>query len=242
MKPAAIVTATLGGLAVLLGGLLALQFTGVGSGIDGAEPPEPGVSMRPGPEPVAMAAQAGLKPYKEYDAITDRPLFNENREPWVPPPEVAIEDPDENETDVEAVELDVRLTGVIISPAMRIALLSDNKSKQSMAVREGMPLEGPLGEWEVESIAPRRVDFRSSLTAKVAEVELSVNGAALAGGAPAPTRTAVNANTDSSEDISGDLREEQDAESRAEELRRKVAERRAQLRAEAARRAEENNN
>lgn len=241
MKPANAVTIGLGSLAGLFALILAWQLSGVGMGIDPAEPSLE--TAEPLPVAPGVAEVERLASLKEYDLILERPLFNEDRARWVPPPVVPVEGPEGNgKKDIPDVKLDVRLTGVIISPDLKIALLADNTTKQSMSVREGMPLTGPLAAWEVATISPREVAFRSSQNNEEAIVELDVDASSL-GGNRVRAQQAARAAADVSDNASGDdANGREDAESRAEELRRKVAERRAQLRAEAQRRADDNNN
>ncbi|GJM10131.1 MAG: hypothetical protein DHS20C11_24070 [Lysobacteraceae bacterium] len=239
MKPGTLVTLVLGTLAGLFGLVLLWQVSGLGGGI--APPQTVADSPVPPDRPSGLAEVQRLDSMKEYDLITQRPLFNEDRQPWVAPPEV-VDGPGEGgkEPEIPEVKLDVRLTGVIISPQVKIALLADNATKQSMSVREGMPLEGPLAAWQVASISPREVSFRSSQNDSEAVVELDVDASTLGGNRRrAAAARPAGQNADGGQRDTGDA---ESAETRAEELRRKVAERRAQLRAEAQRRADENNN
>jgi hypothetical protein len=162
----------------------------------------------------------------------------------------------------EAVpQLDARLAGVIITPDKRLAMVADNKARKTVVLEEGMALEGDLAAWRLDRIDAREVSFAAD--GETAALELEVNtqglkspagGAAAratpqrlkspAGGAAAratPQRLPVNASAANSADptqaSSAASAAAAQRQQTADEIRRRIAERRAQLRAQRAREA-----
>ncbi|MDX1568910.1 MAG: hypothetical protein R3200_00375 [Xanthomonadales bacterium] len=226
-----------GGCALLV--LVALLLgAGVGTGIEADG--DPSEFERP----VADVDQSGGFRLEEFDeryaVIAEAPLFNEDRLPSRDEPVV-----EESEApgfgEPEPVPLNVVVKGIIITPEVKLAIVTDERSKETQRLKEGMPLEGEMGGWTLAEIEPRKLIFDSASQGR-AEVDLQVHTKALAGGA-APARTnARTANEDASQEPAAENQQgaqPMDAEARAEEIRRRVAERRAQLRAEAERRRQE---
>ena len=150
------------------------------------------------------------------------------------------------ETEVAVVEevpdLEARVAGIIITPDLRLAMIADPRGQDTVVLREGMALEGDLSAWKLEEISPRSVRFATD-SGRSADLELIVETDALSSGAP--SRPPPNARQAAAEPTTDAATEPVDneaqaaARARAEEIRRRVAERRAQLRAEAERRARE---
>jgi len=159
------------GLLLLLA--LALQF-GFGRGYRWDAPDEDAA------QPVVADAidrqPFKLPPSSAYADTLQHPLFNEDRQPTPeftepPPPQPPV------------AQLNVALTGVIITPQVHIALLHDNAKNDQMSIKEGSPLPGDLGGWTLTRVKPRSAMFKEASGDEV-EVELSTAVASQKPGAP----------------------------------------------------------
>ena len=191
-----------------------------------------------------------------YDnAILQNPLFFADRSlPEIIDEEeaarlAAAEQQAEEQQPVTTDELDARLAGIIITPDKRIAMIADNKSKKTLVLREGMALEGEQAGWQLAQISERTVSFAAG--EESTELELQVNTESLRAPA-ANTRTkrrqqASDTASDNQQQNAQEIRNQasnaaSQREQTAAEIRRRIAERRAQLRAERARQAQDGNN
>jgi len=113
-------------------------------------------------------------PLTTFAAIDQRPLFNEDRRPAPVEATAATDAPPQ-------VPLNIQLTGVIVTPDTRIALITDKTRNQPLSLKVGMPLEGDQAAWTLVQINPRSVVFES-INNERSEVELEVAGTV----APAP--------------------------------------------------------
>ncbi len=240
------------GSCTLLGGLIALVQSGVGQGVDSL-PPE----ARQVPDVAVGRGLGDALQQDDYLVVVERPLFNDDRRPAPPPvvtdcePEDARPECDDGTTPlIEVVELDVTVRGIVITPEVKMVTLTDNKTKETMRIKEGMPLDGEYGSWTIASIEPRSVTFADQEGQSV-PLDLEVHTKAMVGGKAPPPRTPVNLSRQAQQAQQAQIidtptekvDDEDDTEAvaraaRAEEIRRRVAERRAQLRQEAARRRE----
>jgi general secretion pathway protein N len=215
----------LAGCAGLLGVLVLAQMAGLGSGYSlpsdvDAQPLASEVDLHEVLPP--------LPPFEHFAAIRDRPLFNPDRRPDL---EVVVDTDNGEESGQEEPPppLDVAITGIIITPELRIAMVRPRGSSESVVLREGMPLPGELGAWTLSRVLPRRVLFDGGAGTAPAEIELTVDktvrsapAAPVAGEAPAVV-------------AAGEEAQPSDVQSRAAEIRRRIEERRRQMREEAAR-------
>ena len=188
-----------------------------------------------GPEPLPAPAPAGdrhwqppelqpwsLPPLEAFRPVLDRPLFNPDRQP-VELAQAAAQDGAEKPAEAEpappAEPLDVVLRGVILLPEHRIALLEAGKDRKPMRVREGEPLKGELSQWKLKHLAARSARFEHLDDGREQEVKLQVYNESLPvapGGKKAGNASRKAAQGKKS--ASG---------LDPEEIRRKVAERRA---------------
>ena len=186
--------------------------------------------------PVTVAeADAGLQTLDHYATITQRPLFFPDRRLPVLVQHIDEGEPEpEPEPEPDPIDpLKAVIAGVIITPEMKLALVNDQEAGKVMILREGMSLEGPQAAWRLTGIEERGVAFESS-DGQRSTLELTVyteNLVAGESGLPPPS-----ANDEETEADASDADTEA-ARGRAEEIRQRVAERRAELRAEAERRA-----
>ncbi len=190
--------------------------------------------------------ETGLESLDRYTAITDRPVFfSDRRLPVVEMVAVDEEEapPDLSGEDGTVDDLRAVVAGIIITPDVRLAMVRDQAANKTVMLREGMSLDGDQAAWRLDLIEPRRVQF-VSVDGRESELELKVNTAGLSAGASTPpARSAAQQRAEArlaegqpeaATTEGGDM----DARARAEEVRRRVAERRAELRAEAERRAQ----
>jgi hypothetical protein len=196
----------------------------------------------------------GLAEFEDYMAITRQPVFfSDRRLPVVELVEAdEIEDiePIEEPDDEPVEDLRAVVAGIIITPEMRMAMVRDEAAGKTMLMREGMSLEGEQAAWRIESIAARSASF-VSVDGRSSNLELKVNTSGLTAGSPGQIRTPGSrrdrqpereardevVETEEETEAAAETTED-DARARAEEVRRRVAERRAELRAEAERRAQ----
>jgi len=164
----------------------------------------------------------------DYQIVNEKPVFNESRNPVIVDEEPADE---ELPGEIEVKDApDVRLTGVVITPGMKIASLTpaDGNLKTVMA-HEGESLTGEFVGWQVSAVNPRTVVLESR-DGQALELDLQVHDAKIQEpvvpvvAAPIP---AALSNAQSSEATGDD-----EPLSRAEQIRQRIAERRAELRQE----------
>ena len=164
----------------------------------------------------------------EFQVINERPIFNQSRQPEVND----IEADESVDNPVIAVKdaPDVRLTGVIITPRMKIASLTPaDKALKGIMAREGEILEGEFVGWQINSVSPRNVVLQSR-DGQSLDLELQVHDLAI----KQPPKPVVPVKTARAEPVQGEQVIDEDGQplSRAEQIRIRIAERREQLRRE----------
>lgn len=171
------------------------------------------------------------------ELMTQTPLFSDTRQPFVAPEMIEEGVDGAQEEAVEANPIQAKLTGIAIMPDRSYVMLIDQVLNKSITLELGMPLEGEQGAWVVEEIHPRKVIFGAQ-GQDPQELELEVYGQGLkaAGGRPKNRKAKKRqvANKQSANKSNNSSKQKNSAE----EIRRKIAERRAQMRAEAAKRKE----
>jgi hypothetical protein len=204
-------------VALLLGVVWSLPPSGSGDSGDGAgETRMPDVPQLVESEPIEY-----------YAVVTERPVFNESRQPELElglPGEGGNEPPDE---EVDAPE--VELAGVIITPSLRMVTLREKDAGESLVAFEGQPLRGDYGSWHVSRIAPREITLSSGAGEEL-QLKLEVHDEKIAPPPkPKPAEPAAEQQTADAAAIPSD---QADAEplSRAEEIRQRIQERREELR------------
>lgn len=212
-----------------------VAFGGLGGRV-AMHPDDPAVVPRV-PTLDLSRARTELPAPEHYAEVGQRPLFNADRRP-LPPEETT-------EGEVEApppAPLEITLTSVVISGDTRIAIVQDNRSRASQSVRVGSSLEGEQAGWKLVELQPRKAVFEGPTGRTEAELRV-FDGS----GGEAPTAlTSQPAGSDggtvvASADGSGEQPGEPGAaaaetpESRAELIRRRIEERRRQMREAAAR-------
>ncbi len=172
-----------------------------------------------------------LPPWERFAEINSRPLFNEDRKPTPP----AAPGSGKNEPSIP--NLNATLSGVIITPKVRMVMITEKGKTQSTTVKEGNALPGDLGAWRLAQVKPRGAVFKNAAGAEM-EMELVVasggqspapqNGTTAAQAQPALPAAGPRAGADASKPQS-------DAERAATALRTRIEARRQQMREQGAR-------
>lgn len=166
----------------------------------------------------------------DYQVVNEKPVFNESRQ------RVVVESEDDLSEDDGAIEIkdapDVRLTGVVITSSMKIASLTPaNGDIETVRAHEGESLTGEFVGWQVASVSPRTVVLESrdgqslELDLQVHDAKIQEPVAAVAPAPSSPAQAAADQGVAASNDDGEPL-------SRAEQIRQRIAERRAELRQE----------
>jgi len=217
-NPLGMALAGLSGVFVLLAAVMAVLWT-LPVSVDTAEV---NTEENTGGDAVLIAHTAD--DLSEFQVINEKPVFNESRLPVIDP----LDDELEEDATVAVKDApDVKLTGVIITPSVRIASLTpaDGNLKSVMA-HEGQPLTGDYVGWLVSSVSPRNVVLESRDGQKL-ELDLQVHDATI----KEPPKPEPVAKTEPDRD--GQPRgEDGEPLSRAEQIRQRIAERREELRRE----------
>lgn len=170
-------------------------------------------------------------PVENYSVIVQRPLFNESRLPIIEA-DLDSTDPQDELLVADDTDLEVELTGVVITPGLRMATLKRTDGSKSLVAIEGKLLEGEFGAWQLTQVESRKVTLVSG-SGKELQLELQVHDERIE-----PPELPVKATEEaagSEEDQQTAQAEPQSGEplSRAEEIRQRIAERREELRQEA---------
>lgn len=168
------------------------------------------------------------QPIDAFSVITERPLFNESRQP------IAEEtgDADLLALDEDALNMDapeVELAGVVITPSLRMVTLRRKDTDLSLVAFEGKPIEADFGTWQVSRIDARAATLTSAAGEEL-RLEMKVHDERIEQPAPPekPERT-----EEASAEVSGAQAVESAPLSRAEEIRQRIEERREELKREA---------
>ena len=209
--------------------LLALGMAIVGSLPVSVETAGADTEITPDNETNTAARQVGT--LNDYRVVNEKPVFNESRNPVID---------DEDPTDealpgeIEVKDApDVRLTGVVITPGMKIASLTpaDGNLKTVMA-HEGDSLTGEFVGWQVATVNPRTVVLESR-DGQSLELDLQVHDAKIQEPVKeAPTPSAIQQAQALAGQGTEPTGEDDEPLSRAEQIRQRIAERRAELRQE----------
>jgi general secretion pathway protein N len=137
-------TPVLGVVVVLLGVLFLLLLGGMGRGVRWAPPR----SLPPLPPAGNRADLPHPEPLQQFSLVWQKPLFNPDRRPTA-----HAAAGDSNLGDLE-------LTGIIITPDLRMALLHDKNGNKEIRLREGAAL--PDGSVTLIEVHQRSAVFDSS--------------------------------------------------------------------------------
>ncbi|HLF32053.1 MAG TPA: hypothetical protein VI566_13625 [Xanthomonadales bacterium] len=169
---------------------------------------------------------AGNKPIDTYNVITQRPLFNETRQP-------ALDGDGSNLDEALAEDMvgapEVELSGVIITPTLRMVTLKRRDDGGSLVAFEGKPIEADFGSWQISSVQARAATMISG-SGEELHLEMKVHDMEIAQpDLPAPRREQLKPESNAATQQAPDT----EPLSRAEEIRQRIAERREELRREA---------
>lgn len=216
-------------------GLLVLAIAGLGGQV--GLHPDNGALAPPLPKVELAAVGSRLGPASDYLEVGNRPLLSADRRP------APVTAAGEGAGDAP---LDVVLTSVMIAGDFKMAIVQGKDDPRSLRVRIGDVLEGT--SWRLVDLQPRRAVFDGPQGRT--ELELRVfdgsGGTAPVSGNPAPPMAAVPApegqeavaeaaapaQGPASEQAAPEMTQEQQVEA----IRRRIEARRAQMRAENARR------
>ncbi|UGB37888.1 general secretion pathway protein GspN [Frateuria soli] len=131
---------------VVLGVLLLALLAGIGRGVHWAPP------RAPAPLPAQHAATLPPPvPLEHYAPVWQQPLFNPDRKPVA------------HAASGSSQLGDMQLTGIILTPTLRMALLHNKREadkNRELRVKEGASL--PDGSWTLVEVKPRSAVFDSS--------------------------------------------------------------------------------
>jgi len=182
-------------------------------------------------------AVSTLEGVGSYAAIGDRPLFNLDRRPLPP---VNAPDPNAGVVTPPPVEPEFILTSVVKSGDKQIAIVQHMPSGKSQSVAVGAEMQAELAGWTLVELAPRGAVFEGGGGRKSFELRV-FDGT---GGQPptpidVPPGQAAVAQEGAPPPVGADGQPQQAAadtpEARAEMIRRRIEERRRQMREEAER-------
>ncbi len=170
--------AGLGTVALLLTALLIAQKFGFGDGFRLA--PVAVDKREKLPSLPAARSSTALKPLASYEAMLERPVFNEDRKP------TPIEETSTEAAPASVAALDAQLTGVILMPKLSLAMIRENATGKAMRVRLGKELDGALAGWKLIELEPRKAVFEAEGQGRQ-ELDLAIDSA----GAPAQSPPAM---------------------------------------------------
>jgi len=179
---------------------------------------------------VNLPELAATMPLENYSVIIQRPVFNESRLPVV---ESELDSAETEEVLVaDDTDLEVELSGVIITPTLRMATLKRTDGSKSLVAIEGKMLEGEFGSWQLSRVDNREVTLVSG-SGKELQLQLQVHDERIE--PPELPVKAAKEPAGTEEEQQAAQAEPQDGEqlSRADQIRQRIAERREQLRMEA---------
>jgi general secretion pathway protein N len=167
------------------------------------------------------------QPIEKYAEITDRPVFNESRQPVIG---ADSGDDEEEFTGLENVDApDVELAGVVITPDIRVATLRLKDSPESLLAYEGQPLEGDFGSWHISRIEAREAILESASGEQV-RLELQIHDAVIDEPPEVKEAREVAAREVAANESTQSEQQGEQPMTRAEEIRQRIAERREELR------------
>ena len=191
---------------------------GMGGRVAAVEPLPASALPQPGP-----ATPDRIGPLIRYAEAAARPLFTQDRRPRG----FLASVPEGEGEAAQSASLDFILTGVLISPQVRRAIVQPSGGGKAQRVREGSTPEGANG-WRLLEVQPRRVIFEGS------SGQVTLDLRAFGGSGPPPAAVARNP-TDATgaappPPAAGQAPPQSEA-ARIETIRRRIEARRAQLRA-----------
>ncbi|MEO8809541.1 MAG: hypothetical protein ABI386_04775 [Rhodanobacter sp.] len=173
-------TPLLGGIAVVLAVVLVVLLGGVGRGVRWSAPR----TLPPLPPPGNTADLPQPKSLQQFSVVWQKPLFNPDRKPMA-------------HAAAGGSNLgDLELTGIIITPDLRMALLHDKKANAEIRLRQGATLpDGSVTLFEVHQrsavfdSSAGRTELKLPAGAPIDQIKVGANDER--GGAPPPPGAAM---------------------------------------------------
>lgn len=131
-------------IAVLLGAALLLLLSGVGGGVKW-DAPRPLAALPPAANPADLPQPL---PLQQFALVWQKPLFSPDRKPVA------------HAADGGSSLGDLELTGILLTPDLRMALLHDKNGDKQVRLHEGESL--PDGSVKLVEVRPRSALFDSS--------------------------------------------------------------------------------
>lgn len=175
-----------------------------------------------------------IGPLAQYAEAASRPVFTSDRRPRS---FVATAPDGDIATGGQSQSLDFILTGVLISPQVRLAILQPTGGGASVRVREGASPEGASG-WRLVEVQPRRAVFEgsggeSSLDLRVFGDAAGPGKVVMVSGAAPVANSGVDAADSAAKGAADAAPVEISEAARIETIRKRIEARRAQLRGNA---------
>ena len=172
-----------------------------------------------------------IGPLAQYAEAAARPVFTTDRRPRS---FMATGPEGDAAAGAQSQSLDFILTGVLISPQVRIAFLQPTGGGESVRVREGAAPEGASG-WRLVEVQPRRAIFagnggESSLDLRVFGDDGLVEKGVIAGNNAAARKDADNAAASAAQDAADTAPIPISEAARIQTIRKRIEARRAQMR------------
>ncbi len=214
-------------LAVAAGWALLLWIAallGMGGRVAEAKPATDEAAL-PQPRP---ATPDRIGPLAQYAEAAARPLFTQDRRP-----RSFLATAPEGDGTAQSQSLDFILTGVLISPQVRLAVLQPSGGGEAQRVHVGKSPEGAAG-WRLVEVQPRRAIFEGAGGQSALDLRTFGDAGAPPGGAtpvPPPPPPVATASPPPPPARPAAAEEPQDQEARIEAIRKRIEARRAQLRA-----------
>lgn len=216
--------------------LLLAVAAGLGLGARVTPHPDDGALAPPLPAVGSRQAEVELDAFASFTEVVDRPLFSPDRRPQA----VQLAD---NAPEAASIG-NLELTSVVITPELRMASLRDTDANTTLRVREGASIEGRPG-WRLLSLEPRTATLEGpsgshSLELRVFDGKGGESPTRVLDAAPAaPAVPAAAAQSETAPQQTGNTEFTSiNARERAEQIRQRIEARRAELREQAARRQE----
>ena len=176
--------------------------------------------------PPATASTDHIGPLTDYPQITQRPLFTQDRRPRA----FLAAGADAAVAGAGGGDLDYLLTGTMITPQVRLAILQPSGGSDSQRVREGDVPEGAPG-WRLVEVQPRRAVFEGSGGQMTLDLRTFGTPGAPPSAVPADAAaSAAQAAADAAADAAEHPAEDAASAQQADDIRRRIEARRAQLR------------
>lgn len=232
-----LVRVTLGAVCVWSAAVLGVAESGLGGRYSLHPDAPPDVSKVP--EVRLLSGIGAVGGFNEYASIVERPLFSEDRRPRP----AADQAPEDLSTAV-ASDLTVVVTSIIITGDKQIAIVTDPNTNRSQSVVVGASLQGDQAGWQLAELTPRKAVFvgpgggRSSLDLRVFDGQGGEPPTPVAQAAPGTPGGAPQAVPREGAEQAAEgqvIKEDDSPEARAEQIRRRIEERRRQMREDAER-------